>query len=533
MSSWSRQFHLELLDARTITSSQRHIIPEDRVRLILTAERVQSLLVDEFHIEPALAEQLAAVVVNHAAKVLAILVCIGRTSSLLNHFIYPQFWDAKLPFDRSNLPSVFAEQFLTEQHHFLAPVFVPRLFADWKPETILPFVYDEAIGDTHGSFSTLHKIEIIPQFQKLVDSNSRANPGAQTVYFARKELRTERRNGSSLVFQREKHTLELLNLIRHPHIVPLLASYIHDDKFNMIFPLADSDLAAYLEGRYDVFIDDNSLWLELLGMTSALASLHCFRYTQADGLILEKTGYHHDLKPDNILIISGTLSLADFGLACLKATSEDSATENKHGTATYGAPELQSRDPRLKFSRALDIWSWGCIILEVLTFMLLGSRGVHDFRHYRRTELGMRIDYYFHDMVDLKLEVKEWIDVLRETALGQNYHHKDLLNGVLAISQTMLASDPRSRPPASAILQEFQALYRRQGILQNDTEACVNLSVTANSHEPFPMSMSLPTVLPQRRVNAEDVLENLADILEDGHPVLRAVWRSVNSQSTH
>ncbi|KAJ4175239.1 hypothetical protein NW754_005659 [Fusarium falciforme] len=341
----------------------------------------------------------------------------------------------------------------------------------------------------------------------------------QPIYFARKELKAGRRGGGTPAFQREKHTLDMLNLVRHPHIVPLLASYIHHDRFNMIFPLADADLAAFLDGRSGVRIVDDALWQGVLGITSAIATLHDFRYTPVYGQTLENIGYHHDLKPRNILVKDSSFFLADFGLARLKATGEDSGTENKHGTATYGAPETQRQGSRIMFSRALDVWSWGCIILEILTFILLSSRGVHDFRSHRSTESGTGIDYYFHNMVEMKPEVEQWAGILRDKALSHDYRRKDLLIDVLGIAKAMLASDPASRPRASETLRKLQAIFAREGILQDAAEAVAQPNMTART----------PAVLPESSVMAGNILENLADILDSDHPLMRAVRRSVNS----
>lgn len=346
------------------------------------------------------------------------------------------------------------------------------------------------------------------------------------IYFARKELKERRSKESSRLFQREKQTLEKLNLLRHPNIVPLLASYIHDDKFNMIFPLADADLAAWLDGRLSLSIDDDGIWRQMLGITSALAALHHFRY-QTDDMVLENVGYHHDLKPQNILVKDNTFLLADFGLARLKATSEDSATVNKHGTATYGAPELHAQASRLQHSRALDTWSWACIILEIATFMQLGSHGVKEFRAHRMTESPGKIDYYFHNMVGLKAEVKEWIDLLRKTAASRGYGRIGLFNETLSISDTMLAFDAASRPPMSSVYQSLRALCEREKIL----EATENDSIPTTQGEESREPVSTPQTSMNRMTTAGNILENLADLLDGEHPVIQAVRREANSGS--
>ena len=164
----SRDLHLAFLSARVETSSYRYIITEDQIRQILTPRRIRDLLVFELDIETSLALQYVNTVNLRASKVLAILICIGQVQALLDHFVYPEVWDDRLPLSRAELCTAFSAEFVSEQQNFLAPVFQTGLFKDWKPEVILPFSVDEPITDGEGSFASVHKIKIIPAFQKLV-----------------------------------------------------------------------------------------------------------------------------------------------------------------------------------------------------------------------------------------------------------------------------------------------------------------------------------------------------------------------------
>jgi len=88
-------------------------------------------------------------------------------------------------------------------------------------------------------------------------------------------------------------------------------------------------------------------------------------------------GVHFDLKPANILVDDdGTWIISDFGQSTFRETSINSSrVVNQGGTDAYAPPEIDNLDSR--FSRRYDIWSLGCIMLEVMAFVLLGPEGLH------------------------------------------------------------------------------------------------------------------------------------------------------------
>jgi serine/threonine protein kinase len=84
--------------------------------------------------------------------------------------------------------------------------------------------------------------------------------------------------------------------------------------------------------------------------------------------------YHHDLKPENILRFEehpATWKICDFGMAKLRRPDDQSGTthrsDNWFGTYLYQPPEYFEQDDTFPHGRAFDVWSLGCILVELLT----------------------------------------------------------------------------------------------------------------------------------------------------------------------
>ncbi|MCJ1388650.1 hypothetical protein MMC18_001499 [Xylographa bjoerkii] len=147
----------------------------------------------------------------------------------------------------------------------------------------------------------------------------------------------------------------IMHRLRHPHVVQLLTNY-SDSRTSTILmkPAADYNLSHYLQTRSPTKLASN----EALGWFSCLVS----------GLqhMHEQDIVHGDIKPHNILISEARVYYTDFGLA-RDFTHNDPTTSNADFvTKKYAAPEAKEG---LK-GRASDIWSLGCVFLEMLIFML-------------------------------------------------------------------------------------------------------------------------------------------------------------------
>jgi serine/threonine protein kinase len=77
---------------------------------------------------------------------------------------------------------------------------------------------------------------------------------------------------------------------------------------------------------------------------------------------------HRDIKGDNVLIdAAGTVKLIDFGTGVHLLDDSELATGLK-GTPLFCAPEVLQRQ---KHGLSVDIWSFGCTVLQVINAQLL------------------------------------------------------------------------------------------------------------------------------------------------------------------
>jgi len=146
--------------------------------------------------------------------------------------------------------------------------------------------------------------------------------------------------------------ISLLKELNHPNIVRLYDVIHTERKLTLVFEFLDQDLKKYIDscnGKMEMASIKSFLYQLLKGV------MYCHQH-----LIL-----HRDLKPQNLLINEeGELKLADFGLARAFGIPVRSYT-HEVVTLWYRAPEVLMESTR--YSTPLDIWSCGCIFVEMAT----------------------------------------------------------------------------------------------------------------------------------------------------------------------
>lgn len=99
--------------------------------------------------------------------------------------------------------------------------------------------------------------------------------------------------------------------------------------------------------------------------------LRGLKYIHSAGII------HRDLKPSNLLLNANCdLKIGDFGLA--RTSSENEFMTEYVVTRWYRAPELLLNSS--EYSAAIDVWSVGCIFMELMNRkpLFAGKDHVHQ-----------------------------------------------------------------------------------------------------------------------------------------------------------
>lgn len=211
-------------------------------------------------------------------------------------------------------------------------------------------------------------------------------------------------------FQSEIGSLETFARVDNPHLIKSICTFQHgDDGYYIMFPWATCNLRELFWGEdcapdsvRTVHVADEKRvrWIleQLSGLSKAIFSLHNLNKSDFNSLAPNGTEEpncrHGDLKPENILVMgsgSGRLVIADVGLTKvhnLPTRYRKDSTRSITGTAKYEPPDILRNNPR---SRAYDIWSFGCICLESIIWVLYGPSGLPAFH----TRMSAQSKFWF------------------------------------------------------------------------------------------------------------------------------------------
>ncbi|KAF5543899.1 CMGC kinase [Fusarium mexicanum] len=208
---------------------------------------------------------------------------------------------------------------------------------------------------------------------------------------------------------KELEMLKQFSGLSHPNIITLLATYTLHNRFHFIFPAAEYDLLMYWKIHPGPLVNPASvnseglLWLsgQIRNIVGALAHTHEGKKAHMNTETM--FGRHGDIKPANILWFRsrkeqrGVFVISDFGIADAQREETRSIipAADLPVTPRYRAPECDILDGRI--SRAYDVWSLGCVLLE-MTCWILGANELRE--HFKEILMspyitGVKTDIYF------------------------------------------------------------------------------------------------------------------------------------------
>lgn len=199
----------------------------------------------------------------------------------------------------------------------------------------------------------------------------------------------KRFTADSATFKRERDALVRFSHPNtgHESLIQLLYSYELRSTKYLIFPCAEGDLEYHWANHgSDPRSQVDLIWMlqECHGIACGLAKVHDHASWPVGNPESgsQNKGRHGDIKPKNILFFRdeeaspGRLVVADFTLMRFHSSNADTTRiRNVDYSRTYLPPEMvASRGAQV--SQRYDIWTLGCVFLELITWHLLGSAAI-------------------------------------------------------------------------------------------------------------------------------------------------------------
>ncbi|KAF2816763.1 kinase-like protein [Mytilinidion resinicola] len=277
---------------------------------------------------------------------------------------------------------------------------------------VLPFQDGDILGT--GTYGRVDKVLSLISYKK----------------YARKSIYRAGQSAASI--RQFANEVQILKSMKHPHVVELMGSYTDPVFFAIIMsPVADMDFSKYLEMCQQS--SHHTLRTYFGCLATALQYLH------------RNNIRHKDIKPQNILIHGSDILFTDFGLS-RDTTGADSASSGFTGyTPRYCAPEVTEYDSR---SYPSDIWSLGCVFLEMLA-VLKGQRlqWMKDFYAARGTGQPF-----------VRTNTEATVQLL--AALEEMEQWSD--NSAIQWVEDMTQRSPQRRPTAAALVKAIMGSDRQR-----------------------------------------------------------------------
>ncbi|KAL8793424.1 MAG: hypothetical protein Q9195_004010 [Heterodermia aff. obscurata] len=356
------------------------------------------------------------------ARIFCLLIVIGKGEFII-HFTEYGISDRHLPLSRHKpdgfptdpADSRFFETFLQRQWQFCVPELKVMNGRRFDPsEWILPIRMVKRLGE--GVSADIYQVEVHGYYDPHeTDCNDQSNTSYRSS--GQRRPKTLVLKSYRNVPHAERYWNNEWQALKRLHgngtcenIVGFHGSFVLGGVFHILLEYADmGTLEDYLTTIPPPCSseDINTFYKSLLRVVYGLLRIH---NSPAPDILKNREGgpeifqgWHQDIKPKNILIKrrpGGSVyefecKLADLGLSHFKRSlsgQEDSTDTAAYGTRTYGAPECfrlgsSIENENLTVKRDVDIWSLGCVLSVVCTWVVYNWTYVEEYSKRRRIEV--------------------------------------------------------------------------------------------------------------------------------------------------
>ncbi|KAK8038003.1 hypothetical protein PG994_014770 [Apiospora phragmitis] len=418
--------------ARTLPDcrdSAKKFLPLDAQEEIINADSVRRELSLELDLSPTELDELVNFICpdkldsacsRRGTKLFAVLSLIDQPSSI-SVFQKEGISDSHLPFRRDGRNELIPRNYSGSFDFFKSwKTKAVNDFENYQWCTLTPFLQPLSLGSlddgitlpwnqyshfAEGGQSSVYKVKIHDSHHSFPKKEASVRypiltPGGST-YFALKELKSK----ESSILRRERDSFRKSG--QHQHLIELLTSFQHKGSYYLLFPWAyGGTLKDLWEKSHPTpaYVDTEWVAQQAHGLVDGLFRVHHVKsnHKSIEAALGEDQedddkvfGRHGDIKRDNVLVFlserknEGVLKLSDFGLTVFHSTmsrSTDRPASIRPCGLAYRGPEAEAERSDNRLSPRYDIWCLGCLYLDMVTWLLLGSKGLEEFLENRLRE---------------------------------------------------------------------------------------------------------------------------------------------------
>jgi serine/threonine protein kinase len=457
------------LNLEIIRTSSGDFIPNERIGEILKYDVIYKLIAEPDYNGRCPAKQVCKSIEEKGQRSFAILLLTDNYDLAPDLYLAGFFNDFKLPRPLSDIEGLVrnaekSELIHKKQFTVAAPILDEGSSVYFEKYTVMPSLDDERVA-FQGQNSVVSQVTIPLSHLKPITGQDTLNIKTSAkhglhektgktpisrVTVARKEVV----NGEGSWTEINNHQKLL-----HRSLLPLFAVYKLNDKpkLNLLLPFYSKNLAMFL--REDDTWMDQIYWDAMYDLMDAVRMFHNLPNEKDQNI--RQTGAHGDIKPANILVDvrKKRFILADFGSLKFQDLADGSKIRNPCPDGDYLAPECRSDPTDQHSSSKGDIWSLGCIFMELVLHMdSPSSETIPRFRKKRevRADNGYFFASTYHNFGDTHNAVTGG---LKE--LGERFSTTAWKNIIKVICR-MLQIDSKYRPTAKEVCEELNVI--REGV---------------------------------------------------------------------
>ncbi|RCI08828.1 hypothetical protein L249_4821 [Ophiocordyceps polyrhachis-furcata BCC 54312] len=351
----------------------------------------------------------------------------------------------------------------------------------------LPYLENHSLRK--GSFGEVFKVVIAPGHFHNAHSDDGFYFNTGPLELARKDYILDKEALAKSEFQ----AMKIMQRGRCDNIVECWGCLRIESTYSLFMPLAICDLSDYIKVTHKAKPQTREAKADIIRCAAGLAAgLHFLHEELMTPELEQLVCYHMDLKPNNVLVYQDkenlqkkVWKLSDFGLSRVKIRPNidrnfdslfvqrdqvrdpsASATLNKRGEGTYLAPESKSDGRSMRASS--DVWSLGCIMSIIFTYLEEGSEGVDRYSTQRAEYPNADdLDRFFLPRTTWAKSkvhplVKSWHTELIDKATKRDPKEGQAVAFVLRnLESKVLKLDCKSRWPSSKVNKMLVEAYQK------------------------------------------------------------------------